>query len=274
MNEFRLKSFDGLSLRAGSSVPENPRGIVFLCHGLGEHLGRYDHVVAAINDAGFGCYALDLRGHGESDGNRGHIDAWSDYVGDLATLFEQARREGFAERPWLQLGHSMGGLVSVHAMAAHGGDFAGLALSGPLLGIHGLIPEWRAALGRFASALVPWASISNELDPEDISRDSAVVAAYRADPLVHDRVSARFFTEMTAALERAHEIAPSLGLPLLLMHGSADQMTDPEGSRRFADAYGGDVELEILDGFYHEVFNELDPSVALGLLMRWLDARA
>jgi alpha-beta hydrolase superfamily lysophospholipase len=251
-------------------VPAGARGIVFLCHGLGEHCGRYGHVIDALVAAGWGCYAFDLRGHGRSGGRRGHVLAWSDYVGDVEAVYAQAEADGHRALPWIQLGHSMGGLVVVHAAARNAARLSGLVLCSPLLGVAVQVPVWKAALGRALSRWLPALSLANELDDTNISRDPEEVRLYREDPLVHDRVTARWFTEMTAALAAAHELAPSMRLPLLLMHGTADALTDPEGSRRFAAAWGGPVELHLLDGYVHELFNDTGRERPLSLLTEWL----
>ena len=270
MESLVLRSVGDCDLHAVRHVPDGARGIVFLCHGLGEHSGRYGHVIEALAAAGWGSYALDLRGHGRSGGRRGHVLAWSDYVADVEALYARAAADGRAELPWIQLGHSMGGLVSVHAAARNAGRLAGVVLCSPLLGAAVQVPAWKAALGRTLSRWLPALALANELDSGNISRDAEEVRRYREDPLVPDRVTARWFTEMTAALAAAPELATRLELPLLLMHGTADRLTDPEGSRRFAAAWAGPVELHLLDGYVHELFNDLGRERPLALLTEWL----
>ncbi len=270
VEDLSLVSADGLALHALRSLPRSPRGVLFLCHGLGEHAGRYDEVVAAVADAGWASYALDLRGHGRSEGRRGHIMAWADYVADVEALFEKARADGHEQRPWVLLGHSMGGLVSLHTAAQHSSRLAGLALCSPLLGVSARIPRWKSMLGRFLSQRLPAMALASELAPEGISSDPDEVERYRNDPLVHNRVSARWFTEMTDALAAAPSLGAELSLPLLLMHGSADPLTDPEATRRFAETYGGNLDLHLLDGYLHEIFHEVRRDVPLQLLTGWL----
>lgn len=263
---------DGLRLNGFSAPAVEARGVVLLCHGLGEHCRRYDHVVTRLNKAGWTVYACDLRGHGQSAGKRGHIMAWSDYVGDMQGLYDAAASDGLAHLPWVQLGHSMGGLVAVHTALVQQKRLAGLALSAPLLGIAVKVPALKAMAGKVLSRLAPALTLANEIDARYISRDPEVVAAYQADRLNHDRVSARWFTEMLAALATAEAQLPQLKLPVWLAHGTADRLTDCGSSRRLAASFGGPVSSHFLDGYYHEIFNEptAERERALKLLLDWL----
>lgn len=268
---FELRSADGTRLHAvRRPAPGEPVGLVSVCHGLGEHIGRYEHVFATLNEAGWTAWGLDLRGHGRSDGRRGHVMAWDDYVDDVASLHRAADEEGFGELPRVQLGHSMGGLVATHLALRGKHDLAGLALSGPLLGVAVDVPPLKAAAGRLLSRLLPRLTMANEIDSGLLSHDPEVVAAYDADPLVHSLVSTRWFTEMLSAIDEAHRRAPSLSLPTLVVQGTEDRLTDPEATRRWSEAVAGPVSAHFLEGDYHEVFNEVDREVPLGHLTGWL----
>ncbi|RMF18699.1 MAG: alpha/beta hydrolase [Candidatus Dadabacteria bacterium] len=268
-----LTSRDGTRLHGLRALPATtPRAAVLICHGLGEHSGRYGHVIEALNAEGCAAYAVDLRGHGRSDGRRGHVMRWQEYVDDVAALFPVADADLPTEQPRLLLGHSMGGLVSVHTALAHGQRLKGLALSAPLLGIATPVPAIKNVAGRLLSRCWPTLTMANELDANLISRDPETVRAYLDDPLVHDRVSARWFTEMLAALEAAQARASELTMPLWLAHGTADGLTDPEGSRRFIERVKGPVTAHFLDGYYHEIFNEppAERARAIELLVTWV----
>ncbi len=269
---FALSSRDGTRLHAVSARPEHAWGVVSLIHGHGEHCGRYGHVIDALTAAGLAVYAVDLRGHGRSAGRRGHIMVWRDYVDDAATTHAAAEADGLSELPRFQLGHSMGGLVAAQTALAHVTPLAGLILSGPLLGLSLPVPPLKAMAGRLMSRLVPTFSLPTGLDAALISHDPNEVAAYRADPLVHDRASSRWFTEMLAAVDDTHERAAELTMPVLIMHGGDDGLTDPNGSRRLAAKLPAG-ELEIFDGFYHEIFNEVERQRPIGRMTDWLSHR-
>lgn len=267
-----LTSRDGTRLHGLTSAPDAPWGVVSLIHGHGEHSGRYGHVLDALNAAGLAVYAVDLRGHGRSAGRRGHIMAWREYVEDAAVTHAAATADGLGDLPRFQLGHSMGGLVAAQTALARVAPLAGLILSGPLLGLSMPVPPLKALAGRPMSRLVPSFSLPTGLDAALISHDPNEVAAYRADPLVHDRASSRWFTEMLAAVDDTHARAAELTMPVLIMHGGADGLTDPNGSRRLA-ARLPDGQLHILDGFYHEIFNEVERQRPLDLMTDWFSRR-
>lgn len=263
---------DGWRLSGFVAAVANPRGVLILCHGLGEHCRRYDHVVTKLNQAGWCVYTCDLRGHGQSQGKRGHILAWNDYVSDMLGLYAAAESDGLSHLPWVQFGHSMGGLVAVHTALAQQQRLAGLALSAPLLGIAVQVPPLKAFAGKILSKLAPSLTLANEIDANQISRDASVVSAYKADPLNHDRVSARWFTEMLKALKQAQATLSQLTLPVWLAHGTADRLTDCASSQRLVSTFAGPVSSHFLTGYYHEIFNEPEPDRqrALQLLLDWL----
>jgi lysophospholipase len=269
---FASASRDGTRLHALSARPDNPWGVVSLIHGHGEHCGRYGHVIDALTAAGLAVYAVDLRGHGRSAGRRGHVMAWQDYIDDAATTHAAAVSDGLGELPRFQLGHSMGGLVAAQTALARVAPLAGLILSGPLLGLSLPVPTLKALAGRVMSRLVPAFALPTGLDAALISHDPNEVAAYRADPLVHDRASSRWFTEMLAAIDDTHARAAELTMPTLVMHGGDDGLTDPDGSRRLA-ARLPDGELEIFAGFYHEIFNEVERQRPIQRMTDWLTLR-
>lgn len=272
IDERSWTSGDGTRLRGRVARPSAPWGVVSLVHGHGEHAGRYDHVIAALVDTGLAVYAADLRGHGRSAGPRGHVMAWSDYVDDVATTHAAAVADGLAALPRFQLGHSMGGLVAIHVALAKIAPLAGLILSAPLLALAMPVPAPKAIVGRLMSRVWPSLSLPTGLDANLISHDRSVVEAYQADPLVHGRASSRWFTEMLQAMASAHARAAELTMPVLLMHGSDDRLTSPEGSRRLA-ARLPDVSFHELPGQYHEIFNEVDRDRPLGLMKEWLSRR-
>jgi len=260
---------DGTRLHLVDAPVQTPHGVVAICHGLGEHIGRYDHVIAALNQAGWSVYGLDLRGHGRSAGRRGHVREFADYVNDVEALWAHVQTVEPPTLPRVQLGHSMGGLVAVHYALRHS-ELAGLALSGPLLGVAAKVPAWKAAAGRLLSSLWPTLAMANEVDPHALSRDAAVVAAYEADPLVHDRVTARWFTSMTAAMATAQTRATAINMPLWLRHGAADTVTDPAAATAFAERVHASADTQLVPNARHEIFNEPERETVLNDLRTWL----
>jgi len=273
-SEGYLRSGDGVLLYWRGLAAPDPRAVLVLVHGLGEHVGRYVHVQDFFAGRGLATYAFDLRGHGRSAGLQGHVDRFADYLEDLGAVLEHARSQ-CPGVPVVLLGHSMGGLVALrHAQLEQG--LLGLVLSSPLLGIaEGSRPApARAALGRVASLLAPRLRFRTSVDPALLSRDPAVGAAYAADPLVGRKVSARWFTSVSQAIEEAHAAEPRLPLPALVMAAGQDALADSGATRRFVEgATGARAELQEWDGLYHEILNAPERALVLERAWAWVAER-
>jgi len=265
MEELELKSADGTRLVAFRWTPEgDARGDVLLTHGLAEHMGRYVHVAAALTGDGWRVTGLNLRGHGESDGKRGHVDRWQDYVDDLRAAADSIGG------PYVLHGHSMGGLVALDHLRT-GTDAQAAVLTGPLLGVAVQAPRWKTTLAGLLSTLLPRLSMGNELDPEMISTDPAVVKAYRDDPLVYTTITPRWYTEAVAAMDRVKAHAASYRLPLWMGWGTQDKMVSVADIEAFCDAYGGELARSPWEDLFHEIHNEPTQSEVLAAIRTWLD---
>lgn len=266
---------DGLRLHWRSAAPPRPRAACVLVHGLGEHTGRYAHVSSHLVQQDLATWVFDLRGHGLSEGLGGHVDSFGDYLEDLRTILGLAadRHPGM---PLFLLGHSMGGLVALRHAQTRPRGLQGLVLSSPLLGIAPASRPGaaRALLGRLASALLPRLRLATNVDPSHLSRDPAVGAAYARDPLVGRRVSARWFTSVAGAMAEACAAAPPAELPVLLMAAGDDRLADTEAARRFASATPARwLELQVWDGFYHELLNAPERDAVLLRVSGWIAGR-
>ena len=251
--------------------PGPPTGVVLICHGLGEHSGRYGHVVDALVPAGWAVYGLDLRGHGRSAGRRVHLARYGDWLADLDTFrrFVAARHDGL---PVFLLGHSMGGQIALAYALDHQADLRGLVLSAPALASNAVpdaVVPVLMTLARFAPTLRPAG-----IDASKISKDPDVYAAYRADPLVHLGnptlgLSSALYTQFGVLPERARD----LRLPVLLQYGELDGITDPRGFRALEAACGApDFTVHRYPGLWHEIYNEPERDHPLTDLKDWLTA--
>lgn len=286
--EFTRQSRDDLSFYFRDWQPETPsKAVVCLVHGLGEHTGRYAHVAAALNDAGYAVLGFDLRGHGKSGGRRGHISSYDALIADIGRLLDEAAAR-YPGLPRFLYGHSLGGslvlnfalrrrnLSSSPGVEDPGADHtvAGMIATSPFLRTAFTPPPVKLALGKLLYSLYPAFLLSNGLERAALSRDPEVVRAYGSDPLVHDRMSARLGLEMLQAgeraLARAEEFPP---LPLLLVHGTADRLTSAKATQEFATKVPGDCTLKLWEGFYHETHNEPEKSDVLGFMVDWLQRR-
>jgi alpha-beta hydrolase superfamily lysophospholipase len=271
-----LKSPDGLNLFYRSYQVEDERARLVITHGLGEHSGRYNHVVDRLLPLGLSIWGMDLRGHGKSDGPRGHIQTFDDYMGDLTAMIGHARKEIPEGRKCLLLGHSMGGLVALGLALQSPELLDGVIISSPMLGIAVKVPLFKRVLGRLMSSLLPGLTLRNGLDTDKLSHDPAVVQAYVTDPLVHDKVSARWFTEILQAMGKVMGSAAQMEVPILMQLAEEDHLTDVNASRQFFDQLVlEDRTLHVYDGRYHEIYNELKDLRAGPLedLAAWIEER-
>lgn len=264
---------DGLTLWRQWSLPEgDPKAVVILLHGLGEHSGRYEHVVAALVGAGYGVHAVDHRGHGRSEGPRAFVRRYADFMDDLVA-FRHLVAADHPDVPLVVLGHSMGGNLAMGHVLDHQEGIAGLALSGPALtpgaSLNPMMIRAAKLLARIAPRLRP-----DGLDAEAISRDPTVVARYRNDRLVYTgKLSAGIAGALLSAMEGFPARYPELRVPVLILHGTADRLADVAGSRQLeAGAVNAAVTAHYYDGLYHEVFNEPEQDRVIADLIAWLDS--
>ena len=268
--EYEWQTEDGLQLYAQGWQPETePKGVICLVHGLGEHSGRYAHLAAFLNQAGYALLTFDLRGHGKSEGQRGHTPSYEALMKDIARLLEEAA-ERYPDRPRFLYGHSLGGNLVINHALRRRLPLDGVIATGPALRTAFEPPAWKITLGKIMYNLWPTLSMSNGLDCQGLSRDPEVVRAYNDDPLVHDRLSARLGMDMLEAGLWALEHAAEFPLPLLLMHGGADRLTSAQASREFAAQAGDVCTLKIWEGFYHEIHNEPEQRQVFEYLLEWL----
>lgn len=249
------------------------RGVVVLAHGYGEHARRYDHVARRFGEAGLVTYALDHRGHGRAGGKRVRVRHMKEFVSDYRDLVNTARAE-HPGLPLIVLGHSMGGGIVFAYGAQHPGEYDLMVLSGPAIAAHTGVSKAKAVLGKAVGSILPDLPIE-AISADAVSRDPAVVADYKADPLVYrGKVPAGIGKALLLVGETMHRKAPTITAPLLVVHGEDDQLVSAEGSRRLVGCIGSaDVELKVYPELYHEVFNEPEREQVLDDVTAWIAAR-
>ena len=272
---------------SGGTSSRISRGTVLLVHGLGEHAGRYAPLAARLNALGWSVRAYDQYGHGESArlgaGRPGALARDLQLPEHLAAIAGATRvagadatqAAGQAPGPLIVLGHSLGGLVAASAVSRGLLRPDGLVLSSPALAVD--MAAWQRAAVGWLPRVAPGLTLGNGLKPEYLSHDPAVVAAYEADPLVHDRICARLGAFVAHEGERVCAAAGRWSVPTLLLYAGDDRLVSPRGSRAFAaaaEAAGAPVESRCFGTLYHEIFNEPDPADSpFTALATWLDAR-
>ncbi|CAN5216819.1 alpha/beta hydrolase [soil metagenome] len=242
------------------------RGVV-LMHGLGEHSGRYLHVIRFFNQCGWSVRRYDHRGHGRSGGPAGDIPDGEALLRDAKIVIDDYTRQ--LGTPPILFGHSMGGLFAARYAIASMSPLRGLILSSPALALRmSALQKWML---KVIGGLAPGLAVSNGLRTRYLSHDQAVVDAYEMDPLVHPRISARLMNSMLDAIGFSQSQAGTLAIPTLMVVAGDDHLVDPQGSREFfARLAAGTGELHMYPGFYHEVFNELDTQRLFDDVGAWL----
>jgi len=262
---------DGIAFYGQFWEPDTPpRAVVALVHGLGEHSGRYAHVAAALNEAGYAVMALDLRGHGKSTGQRGHFPSGEALLGDLDLFLGQVEAR-FPGRPRFLYGHSLGGILVLYYTLRRRPALAGVVAtsSGLITALHQ--QKSKVALARILGTILPTLSMPSGLENAALSRDPEVAHIYGQDPLVHNQVTLRTGNILVEATRWTLDHAAEFPLPLLLVHGSADRIAFPESSVQCAAPARGDCTLKVWEGLYHETHNEPEKEEVLGYTVEWLN---
>lgn len=250
-----------------------PRGVVAICHGFAEHSGRYSEVAEYLNERGYVTEALDLRGHGRSDGVRVHVHSFNEYLNDLGRFLKNARVRN-PGLPIVLLGHSMGGGIAALYVIALQPGLAGVILSGPAIGSDFIKLSWSRRLILKVMSVAPRLRLPG-MPATAVSRDPEVVRAYEEDPLVF-RGGSTFAHAIAGAraLSRGARDMEQFELPLLMVHGTADLLVPVAGSEEFNQrAHSSDKTLKLYQGLYHEVLNEPERLEVLGDIATWLDER-
>lgn len=270
-----VESADGVKIFYRKYNAQEERARLVIVHGLGEHSGRYGNVVSELLPLGISIWALDLRGHGMSEGKRGHVQSFNDYIGDVLSTIKLAREGMGVGIKCFVLGHSMGGLIVLDFALEFPELIDRVTVSSPSLGIGFKVPFIKRALGKIMSSLFPALTLPHGMDISKLSHDREVVRSYADDPLVHDRVSVRWFTEVQKTMDKVNNSADRVKIPLLMQLAGDDHLTDVNASKRFFDGLTvDDKTLHIYERLYHEIYNEKEElrSRPLQDLSKWVDA--
>jgi alpha-beta hydrolase superfamily lysophospholipase len=248
-----------------------PRANLVLCHGVNSHGGQYIRAGETFAAGGFAVTALDLRGRGKSDGERFYIESIDDYVSDLSLAIELGRSK-HPELPLYLLGHSAGGVTSVTYALDHQDKLDGLICESFAFRVYA--PDFALKLLEGADHIVPHAHVL-KLPMEAFSRDPEWVAQLNADPLTKDEVQpVSTVAAFARAGERFEREFQRITLPVLILHGTADKATRPDGSQQFFNEAGStDKTLKLYDGHYHDLLNDLGREEVFGDIVAWIDAR-
>jgi alpha-beta hydrolase superfamily lysophospholipase len=272
----RFSGDTGLNIFYRNLPAENEKTRLVIAHGLGEHSDRYKNLASRLVPEGISIWALDFCGHGHSEGKRGHVHNFRQYIADLDKLVDIASEGTPSSSKTFLLGHSLGGLIALNYALQFPDKVHGMVVSSPVLAFKVKVPAFKIILGKVMSTVWPGLSMANELDPTKISHDKSIVEAYIQDPMVHNRVTARWFTEFASTMEGTRQSAPKLNVPILMQIAGNDFLVDAEASKSFFNHLTlEDKEIRVYSDLYHEVYNEpeKDRAAVLNDLLGWLEAR-
>jgi alpha-beta hydrolase superfamily lysophospholipase len=261
----------GPSLYYASAMPTGgAKAVLAIVPGYADHGARYAHVMGALAEHGIGSVAIDLRGHGRAQGTRGFCMQFDEFLDDARELrrLVDTRAKG---APTVLFGHSFGGLVASLSALDEPSAWNGLVLSAPFFGLGLEVPRIKVLAGKVASRVYPKLGLPSGLEGKDMTHDPAKAKAYDNDPLVFKNATARWFTEATAAQERALSSAHRLTMPLYMTFGTADKVASMKAGKRFLDAAGSsDKTWDPREGLFHEVLNEPSWKDIVENIARWV----
>ena len=268
--DIQIIASDGLELMGYSWIPDDePKAVVCLIHGLGEHAGRYNWVAQFFNQNGLAVYAYDQRGHGRSPGKRGHA-RYEHLLEDIESLLKVARSTHL-EAPIFLYGHSWGGnLVSNYILKRPTGELAAAVLTSPWIKLSFEPNGFQLKLGKMMAKFYPSFTQANGLDASHLSRDLEVGKAYSADPLVHNYISVGLFLQVQQAGMHATEHAHLLKLPALVVHGSDDKITSAKASQEFAQRAPTTIQYHLWPEMRHETHNEIGKDEVVNYTLNWM----
>ena len=254
-------------------VPEPDAGVLIV-HGMFEHSRRYEELGEYLAGARFSSFALDLRGHGASEGRRGHTSRFDVLLQDLDRFRREVQGLLPLDAPLFLLGHSMGGLVALRYLEEYDAAFAGAVITSPWLGTAYNAPRWKVLVGNVFNRIFPAFPFSVQIDPTDLTHDEERAADYRDDPQIHSTITPRMFTELSVAIETAFRRGDRISVPVLFLLAAEDTLVSTDRSLAFARSLATDaVSVEILEGMRHELLQERGRAMILSDIREWMRDR-
>jgi len=270
-DEGSFPTADNLKLFWISATPENAKAHLALVHGYAEHIGRYAHVVDHFAGLGYAVHGFDVRGHGRSEGRRGHVRQFSEYMDDLQRYLDRVKIAAGGKKVFL-FGHSHGGLLAATHLLGHPTDVAGAILTSPFFGLAFKPPAVKVTAAKIIGRVVPGLHLGNEIKSEQLTRDQGFVEAHRADKLVFNVTTPGWFMAATGAQERVIAEAGQVTLPVGIFAGGSDPIADVKLAQAFYGRCGSaDKSFKIYEGALHEVLNETNRAEVYADINAWIE---
>lgn len=265
-----ILSKDGLKIATFSNHFKSEKGVMIITHGMGEHSMRYMEMADFFTKVGYTVISFDIRGHGLSEGKRGHSPGYEFLMDDIERVYTQVKKD-YPSLPIFLFGHSMGGNLVLNFLLRKPNSICGAIVTGAYLKLGFEPPKWKIILAKLSSSIWPTLSQPTELELDALSRNKEVIRKYENDELVHDRITSAFFINVHFAGQYVIDHANEIKTPLLVMHGMEDRLTSPKGSQEFASNSGENVHLKMWDGLYHELHNEPEKQEIFNYEMEWMN---
>lgn len=270
---FSITSKDGLTIqsRAWLSQKVNCKGLIFLLHDIGEHSARYAHIGEAFSEAGYHFLGFDLRGHGLSEGKRGHSPKFINLMDDIEEWIRQSIEHfGFTANKRILYGQGFGGNLVLNYLLRRKPNISGAIVTSPILNTPQTKSKIKVGVLKFLSNVFPGLSLRNPIKSKNLSKDMAFVKAYQDDVYNHRKISARLSFDLLSSGKFALENAHKLDIPILLMHGTSDMITPPTITKSLGERIGKMAEVVLWENFFHELHNDINREFVIDKILNWL----
>lgn len=268
--EFSWNNPNGNKIYAVEWPANQARAVIGLIHGVGEHCRRYDHMAAWFQQHNIAMVGYDRQGFGRSEGLKGHADKFSEYIDEIARLVLACERR-YPDTPLFLYGHSMGGHLLLRYLIKRHPNISGVVVSAPHIQLSFNPSPLLVGLGKMMRVVYPKFTQESQLDTSLLSRSPEVAPAYEADPNVHAKLSSKMGIDMLESSAEIDRWTGTLGIPTLMMHGSADGLTSPAATKAFAERNPQNVTYKSWDGWFHELHNEPDQAELFDYVLQWLE---
>lgn len=270
---FDIRTRDNLVLACCKNQVDNPKAVFIGVHGFAEHMGRYNYLVKRMNEDGISTYRFDNRGHGKSQGKRGHLDNYMDFITDADKIVDIAREEN-PGKPIYMMGHSMGGFITLLYGITYPNKLSGQVLSGAASYYNDEVKGFKGLIMKLANRIKPDFYIKNDLSAK-LSRDPDVVDRYRKDKLCFDKATAGFYYQfLVSGTDFLVKKLPKYEYSCLILHGGSDKIIPKEASVNLFECIGSkDKTIKIYPELYHEILNEKEKDEVIDQILQWTSER-
>lgn len=271
MNHGYLEGVGRLRLHYRTWEAHEPLAALVLVHGLFEHSGRYEEFGEFMGGHRFSTFALDLRGHGVSEGRRGHTPRFDVLLQDLDRFRREVQGLVPVGLPLFLVAHSLGGLIGLRYLEEYDATMAGAVITAPWLGTAVRVPRWQILAANVLNRILPAFPFPHHIDADELTHDPERAANYREDPLIHGTITPRMFMETASAIDLALRRGDRIGVPVLFLLAGDDRLVDTPRSLAFARSLQASrVTIDVLEGHYHEVLQEHGRAAVMAEIRDWI----